>query len=138
MSNLRELIKEHLLLEKRIAQLMSSFEIQYSFDIDRSVHAYLRKTRNDIEGYNEKEISNSEIKYMISLSLKKIAEKIAQHNIVDNEAFVIKSYEKEIAIAIEPKHVDDNFWKLVITTVFRESFDNPFRVGKNQTLIWID
>jgi hypothetical protein len=138
MSNLRELIKEHLLLEKRIAQLMSSFEIQYSFDIDRSVHAYLRKTRNDIEGYNEKEISNSEIKYMISLSLKKIAEKIAQHNIVDNEAFVIKSYEKEIAIAIEPKHVEDNFWKLVITTVFRESFDNPFRVGKNQTLIWID
>ena len=138
MSNLRKLIKEHLLLEKRIAQLMSSFEIQYSFDIDRSVHAYLRKTRNDIEGYNEKEISNSEIKYMISLSLKKIAEKIAQHNIVDNEAFVIKSYEKEIAIAIEPKHVDDNFWKLVITTVFRESFDNPFRVGKNQTLIWID
>ena len=138
MSNLRKLIKEHLLLEKRIAQLMSSFEIQYSFDIDRSVHAYLRKTRNDIEGYNEKEISNSEIKYMISLSLKKIAEKIAQHNIVDNEAFVIKSYEKEIAIAIEPKHVKDNFWKLVITTVFRESFDNPFRVGKNQTLIWID
>ena len=138
MSNLRELIKEHLLLEKRIAQLMSSFEIQYSFDIDRSVHAYLRKTRNDIEGYNEKEISNSEIKYMISLSLKKIAEKIAQHNIVDNEAFIIKSYEKEIAIAIEPKHVEDNFWKLVITTVFRESFDNPFRVGKNQTLIWID
>ena len=138
MSNLRELIKEHLLLEKRIAQLMSSFEIQYSFDVDRSSHAYIRKTRNDIEGYNEKEISNSEIKYMISLSLKKIAEKIAQHNIVDNEAFVIKSYEKEIAIAIEPKHVEDNFWKLVITTVFRESFDNPFRVGKNQTLIWID
>ena len=138
MSNLRKLIKEHLLLEKRIAQLMSSFEIQYSFDVDRSVHAYLRKTRNDIEGYNEKEISNSEIKYMISLSLKKIAEKIAQHNIVDNEAFVIKSYEKEIAIAIEPKHIEDNFWKLVITTVFRESFDNPFRVGKNQTLIWID
>jgi hypothetical protein len=138
MSNLRELIKEHLLLEKRIAQLMSSFQIQYSFDIDRSVHAYLRKTRNDIEGYNEKEISNSEIKYMISLSLKKIAEKIAQHNIVDNEAFVIKSYEKEIAIAIIPKHVEDNFWKLVISTVFRESYDNPFRVGENQIVIWVD
>ena len=138
MSNLRELIKEHLLLEKRIAQLMSSFEIQYSFDVDRSSHAYIRKTRNDIEGYNEKEISNSEIKYMISLSLKKIAEKIAQHNIVHNEEFVIKSYEKEIAIAIAPKHVLDNFWELVVTTVFRESYDNPFRVGKNQIVIWID
>jgi hypothetical protein len=117
---------------------MSSFEIQYSFDVDRSSHAYLRKTRNDIEGYNEKEISNSEIKYIISLSLKEIAEKIAQHNIVDNEEFVIKSYEKEIAIAIAPKHVLDNFWELVVTTVFRESYDNPFRVGKNQIVIWID
>jgi hypothetical protein len=138
MSNLRKLIKEHLLLEKRIAQLMSSFEIQYSFDVDRSTHAYVRKTRNDIEGYNEKEISNSEIKYIISLSLKEIAEKIAQHNIVDNKEFVIKSYEKEIAIAIVPKHVLDNFWELVVKTVFRESYDNPFRVGKNQIVIWID
>jgi hypothetical protein len=138
MSNLRKLIKEHLLLEKRIAQLMSSFEIQYSFDVDRSTHAYVRKTRNDIEGYNEKEISNSEIKYIINLSLKEIAEKIAQHNIVDNKEFVIKSYEKEIAIAIVPKHVLDNFWELVVKTVFRESYDNPFRVGKNQIVIWID
>jgi len=138
MSNLRKLIKEHLLLEKRIAQLMSSFEVQYSFDVDRSTHAYVRKTRNDIEGYNEKEISNSEIKYIISLSLKEIAEKIAQHNIVDNKEFVIKSYEKEIAIAIVPKHVLDNFWELVVKTVFRESYDNPFRVGKNQIVIWID
>jgi len=138
MSNLRELIKEHLLLEKRIAQLMSSFEIQYSFDVDRSIHAYDRKTRNDIENYNEKEISNSEIKYIINLSLKEIAEKIAQHNIVDNKEFVIKSYEKEIAIAIVPKHVLDNFWELVVKTVFRESYDNPFRVGKNQIVIWID
>jgi len=138
MSNLRKLIKEHLLLEKRIAQLMSSFEVQYSFDVDRSIHAYDRKTRNDIENYNEKEISNSEIKYIINLSLKEIAEKIAQHNIVDNKEFVIKSYEKEIAIAIVPKHVLDNFWELVVKTVFRESYDNPFRVGKNQIVIWID
>jgi len=138
MSNLRKLIKEHLLLEKRIAQLVSSFEVQYSFDVDRSIHAYDRKTRNDIENYNEKEISNSEIKYIINLSLKEIAEKIAQHNIVDNKEFVIKSYEKEIAIAIVPKHVLDNFWELVVKTVFRESYDNPFRVGENQIVIWVD
>ncbi len=138
MSNLRKLIKEHLLLEKRIAQLMSSFEVQYSFDVDRSTHAYERRTRKDIEDYNDKEISNSEIKYVISLSLKQIAEKIAQHNITNNDAFVVKSFEKEIAIAIIPKHVEDNFWKLVISTVFRESYDNPFRVGENQIVIWVD
>jgi len=70
--------------------------------------------------------------------LKEIAEKIAQHNITHNEAFVVKSVEKEIAIAIIPKHVEDNFWKLVISTVFRESYDNPFRVGENQIVIWVD
>jgi hypothetical protein len=116
MSNLRQLIKEHLLLEKRIAQLMSSFKIQYSFEVDRTTHAYHRKTRTGISDYNEKEISNSEIKYIIELSLRDIAEKIAQHNIIDDEAFVVKSVDKEIALAIVPKHVEDNFWKLVQRT----------------------
>jgi hypothetical protein len=138
MSNLRQLIKEHLLLEKRIAQLMSSFKIQYAFEVDRTTHAYHRKTRQGIDDYNEKEISNSELKYIIELSLRQIAEKIAQHNIIDNEAFVIKSVDKEIALAIVPKHVEDNFWKLVIVTVFRESFNNPFRVGEDQLVIWVD
>ena len=85
MSNLRQLIKEHLLLEKRIAQLMSSFKIQYSFEVDRTTHAYHRKTRTGISDYNEKEISNSEIKYIVELSLRDIAEKIAQHNIIDDD-----------------------------------------------------
>ncbi len=138
MSNLRQLIKEHLLLEKRIAQLMSSFKIQYSFEVDRTIHAYHRKTRTGISDYNEKEISNSEIKYIIELSLRDIAEKIAQHNIIDDEAFVVKSVDKEIALAIVPKHVEDNFWKLVIITVFRESVSNPFRVGEDQLVIWVD
>ena len=138
MSNLRQLIKEHLLLEKRIAQLMSSFKIQYSFEVDRTTHAYHRKTRTGISDYNEKEISNSEIKYIVELSLRDIAEKIAQHNIIDDEAFVVKSVDKEIALAIVPKHVEDNFWKLVIITVFRESFSNPFRVGEDQLVIWVN
>jgi hypothetical protein len=138
MSNLRRLIKEHLLLEKRIAQLMSSFKIQYSFEVDRTTHAYHRKTRTGISDYNEKEISNSEIKYIIELSLRDIAEKIAQHNIIDDEAFVVKSVDKEIALVIVPKHVEDNFWKLVVITVFRESVSNPFRVGEDQLVIWVD
>ncbi len=138
MSNLRQLIKEHLLLEKRIAQLMSSFKVQYSFEVDRTTHAYHRKTRTGISDYNEKEISNSEIKYIVELSLREIAEKITQHNILHDESFVIKSVDKEIAIAVVPKHVEDNFWKLIIVTVFRESLKNPFRVGEDQLVIWVD
>lgn len=137
MSNLRRLIKEHLLLEKRIAQLMASFKVQYAFEVDRTSHAYDRKTRKDIPNYNDREISNAELKYIIELALRDIAENIALHNIVDDEAFVIKSKEKEIAIAIVPKHVDGLFWRLVLVTVFRESYDNSFRVGENQLVIWV-
>jgi hypothetical protein len=137
MGSLRQLIKEHLLLEKRIAQLMSSFEVNYGFEVDRTSHAHHRKTRTGIVDYNEKEISNGEIKYVIELALKQIAEGIALHDIIDDESFVIKSTDKEIALAVVPKHVDGSFWRLVIVTVFRESYDNPFKVGKNQLVIWV-
>ena len=137
MGSLRQLIKEHLLLEKRIAQLMSSFEVNYGFEVDRTSHAHHRKTRTGIVDYNEKEISNGEIKYIIELSLKQIAEGIALHDIIDDEPFVIKSTDKEIALAVVPKHVDGSFWRLVILTVFRESYNNPFKVGKNQLVIWV-
>ena len=137
MSSLRQIIKEHLLLEKRIAQLMSSFEVNYGFEVDRTSHAHYRKTRTGIIDYNEKEISNGEIKYVIELALKQIAEGIALHNIIDDEPFVIKSVDKEIALAVSPKHVDGSFWRLVILTVFRESYNNPFKVGKNQLVIWV-
>lgn len=137
MSGLRQIIKEHLLLEKRIAQLMSSFEVNYGFEVDRTSHAHHRKTRTGIIDYNEKEISNGEIKYVIELALKQIAEGIALHDIIDDEPFVIKSVDKEIALAVVPKHVEGSFWRLVIVTVFRESYENPFKVGKNQLVIWV-
>ena len=137
MSGLRQIIKEHLLLEKRIAQLMSSFEVNYGFEVDRTSHAHHRKTRTGIIDYNEKEISNGEIKYVIELALKQIAEGIALHDIIDDEPFVIKSIDKEIALAVVPKHVEGSFWRLVIVTVFRESYDNPFKVGRNQLVIWV-
>jgi hypothetical protein len=138
MSSLRQLIKEHLLLEKKIAQIMTSISIQYAFEVDRTHHAYERRTRTDIVGYNQKEISNSEIKYILELSLKQIAEKIAEHEIVDETKFVVKSVDKEIAITMTARHVDGTFWRLVVNTVFRESYDIPFRTGKYQTVIWLD
>ena len=116
---------------------MSSFEVNYGFEVDRTSHAHYRKTRTGIIDYNEKEISNGEIKYVIELALKQIAEGIALHNIIDDEPFVIKSVDKEIALAVVPKHVEGSFWRLVIVTVFRESYENPFKVGKNQLVIWV-
>jgi len=104
---------------------MSNITITYAFDIDRKKHAEDRSTRNDIEDYNEKEISNAEILYAIDLTKRKIAEKINSGEIQDGVSFVIKSAEKELAVAMIPHMVDDKYWKLLIKTVFRESESNP-------------
>jgi hypothetical protein len=42
-----------------------------------------------------------------------------------------------LAIPLEPIHVSGTNWILQVFTVFRESRENPFRVGKNQIVIWV-
>jgi hypothetical protein len=56
MNNLRQIIRENLLLEKRISQISSNIEVTFSFDINRTGHAYERKIRTDIEDYDKREI----------------------------------------------------------------------------------
>jgi len=137
MNKLRKIIKEQLLLEKKIAVLTSKIEVSFKFEVDRSTHAYLRSKRTDIPNYDEREISNSEIKYIIELSMRKIAESIMLGEIKDGVPFVIKSIQKEIAIAIDPTLIGGTYWKLFVLTVFRESEELPFRVSKDQVVIWI-
>jgi hypothetical protein len=57
--------------------------------------------------------------------------------IKDGVPFVIKSIQKEIAIAIDPTLIGGTYWKLYVLTVFRESEELPFRVSKDQVVIWI-
>ena len=125
------------MLEKRISQLSAKIEVVFGFDVDRTQHAYIRKTRQDIEGYDEREISNAEITYIVELARKQIAEKIITGEIYDEESFVIKSPEKNMAMSVVPIKETNQYWKLLITTVFRETYDNPFRVGKGQLVIWV-
>jgi hypothetical protein len=133
--SLKKLIKEHLILEKRIGQISSNIEVIFSFDVDRTGHAYDRKTRNDIELYDEREISNSEITEVISFARKEIAEYIVSGEITEDTNFVVRSSKWGLAIAIVAKHMGGTYWKLLVRTVFRESNLNPFRVGRDQLVI---
>jgi len=135
MNTLRKIIKENLLLEKRISQISANIEVTFGFDVDRTHHAYIRKTRSDIEGYDEREISNSEITYIIQLAKYQISEKIVSGEINNGIPFVIKSPEKSIAMSIVPSQEFGMYWKLYVTTVFRESYSNPFRVSKGQIVV---
>ena len=136
MKTLRQIIKENLLVEKRITQVNSSLEVLFVFDVNRTNHAFDRDTRDDIEGYNIRPIENDEIKEIISKVRKEISEKIVTREIVPEEVFIVKSLKWELAMAIIPVHMGGTYWQLIIKTVFRESNHNPFRVGKNQLVLW--
>jgi hypothetical protein len=138
MKSLRQIIKEELLLEKRIAQVRASIEVSFSFDVNRTSHAFDRKTRDDIEDYNQRPIVNAEIKEIIRLSKNEIAEKIVSQEITPETEFVVKSLKWELAIAIIPIHITGTYWELLIKTVFRESKNNPFRVGEDQLVIIVN
>ena len=73
MNQLRSLIKEHLLLEKKIGNILSKLDVVFSFEINRTSHAYERRNRTDISDYNNKEISNAELKYIIDICKREIA-----------------------------------------------------------------
>lgn len=149
MSLLRESILKHLLLEKTIAKISSSFEVTFNLEVDRSSHSFIRRDRKELEGkgfeltgkhgyeYNQREISNGEIKELIKLCSQDIAEKIVLREINDGVPFVVKSTKWELAIVIYPKLQSGTYWVLKVGTVFRESEDNPFRTGKNQLVIWV-
>ena len=134
---LREIIKEHLLIEKKIAQISSEMKIQFNFEVDRKKHAIDRATRPELGGdYNQKEISNSELKEFVTLFIKEISEKIVNNEIKDNVPFILKSLKWELSVPVIPVHIDGTYWKLIITTVFRESEHNPMRTGIDQLILW--
>jgi len=150
MSLLRESIKKHLVLEKVIGQVLSKIEISFNLEIDRGFHSFMRKTRRELEGkgfelskkhsyeYNQREITNLEIRDLINSAKREIAEKIVTKEIDTNKSFVVKSLKWELAIAIIPLFQVGTHWILKVTTVFRESLENPFRTGKDQLVIRVD
>ena len=138
MKTLRQIIKEELLLEKRIAQVRASIEVVFSFDVKRTTHAFDRKTRDDIEDYNQRPIVNAEIKEIIRLSKNEIAQKIVSQEITPETELVVKYLKWELAMAIIPIYITGTYWELLIKTVFRESENNPFRVGEDQLVIIVN
>jgi hypothetical protein len=149
MSSLRNTILKHLLIEKTIGNMSVNVNSEIYLEIDRDNHAWARRTRPDLEGkgkdltgkysydYNQREITNSEIREILLKAKNTIAEKIVSHEIRTNKRFVVKSLKWEIALAIQPVQNDETDWTLNVITVFRESKENPFRVADWQTVIWV-
>ena len=147
MDLLRESIRKHLLVEKTIAQIVSNLEVTFNLEVDRGAHGFARKDRKELEGkgyeltgkhsyeYNQREVSNGEIKEVINLAKKEIAEKIVNGEIENNVPFVIKSIDRNLAAVIDPNMESNLYWKLIVVTVFREDEDNRLKTFKGQVVI---
>jgi hypothetical protein len=122
------------LLEKRIAQIFTNIEVTFSIDVKKTSHVFDRQDFEARELGVETigRISNAEMVEFIHFFKKNIVESIATGELKDNEEFVIKSVDRQLAMAIEAKQIEGNYWKLTIITVFRETPELKFRVGKNQ------
>ena len=107
--------------------------------MDRKKHAFDRSTRPELEGtgYNQRPVENREIREVVMMAKSQIAEKIVNREIKDGDPFVVKSEKWELSIPLNPVHVSGTNWVLEVFTVFRESKGNPFRVGKDQIVIWV-
>ena len=127
------LIQNLLILEKRISQISSSIEVTFGFDIIKTTHADDRSdfAKRGLSG-NQNPISNAEMSEFVSYFKRDIAEGIATAEILNQTEFVIRSLERELSMAIIAEEVAQNYWKLVIKTVFRESDEHRLKTGVDQ------
>jgi hypothetical protein len=135
MKNFINLLSETLLLEKKIASIKSNITIEFNFDIVKTNHIDARRTRDNIEGYNDIPISNEEIIYFIELFKNDIARAIVSEDIIHKDLFVVRSVSKELSCVIEAQFQTGTFWRLIVVTVFRESSINKLDTWEGQFII---
>ena len=126
--------QEFLILEKRISQIVSKIEITFSLDVIKTSHAEDRSNFGErgLSGFNQKHISNAEMSEFVNFFKREISEGIATGDIVDQTEFVIRSVDRELSMAIIADEVSATYWKLIIKTVFRESYENSLKTGVDQ------
>lgn len=134
MKTLKTIIKETLLLEKRIAQITDNFRVGFAFDISTTQHARDRMTSGR-PGISDRVVSNSELVAIMEKYKRDVAEKIILHYILEGDEFVIKDDETGIHLAILALRENDFYWTLLIKTVFQSSPGASLRVAKNQLVI---
>ena len=124
-----------LILEKRIDQISSTIEVTFGFDVIKTTHADNRSdfSKRGLDG-NQNHISNAEMSEFVSYFKRDISGGIATGDIVDQTEFVIRSLDRELSMAIIAEEVTQNYWKLVIKTVFIESNEHRLKTGVDQLI----
>jgi hypothetical protein len=130
-------LNDFLILEKRIAQISSSIEVIFAFDVVKTKHAEDRKDF-DARGLDVStigHISNSEMSDFVNWFRREIAESIVNGDIINGTNFVIKSETRQLSMVIIAESVSITYWKLIIKTVFRETSEYKLKVGSDQLVL---
>lgn len=131
---IKKIIKEHLLLEKKIAQIKANLTISYDLKHDeRSDHSDKRKWRHVSDGGDR--IYDLYIQQLIEAAKDDITFHIAMEDIKSSVRFIVSQKTNPyLNVVIEPKMKNPYDWALNVITVMNEKH---FDIGRKQLQIFV-
>lgn len=131
---LKQIIKEQLLLEKKIVQIRANLIINYDLRHDeRGQHSEKRKWRHVSTGGDR--IYDLYIQQLIESAKDEITFHIVQEQIEDSVRFIVsQKSDPHLNVVIEPKMKNPYDWVLNVITVMNKQ---DFNIGQNQLQIFV-
>ena len=130
---IKKIIKEHLLLEKKIAQIRANLTINYDLRHDeRSQHSQKRQWRHVSAGGDR--IYDLYIEQLIEAAKDDITFHIVQEQIQDGVRFIVsQKKDPHLNVIIEPKMTNPYDWVLNVISVMNKQ---EFSIGRGQLQIF--
>jgi hypothetical protein len=132
--DIKQVIKEQLILEKKIADIKANLIINYDLRHDeRSLHSQKRKWRHVPEGGDR--IYDVYIKELVEAAKDEITFRIVHEEIQDGVRFIVSQKNNPYLNAIiEPKVKNAYDWILYVISVMNKE---DFKIGLGQLQIFV-
>ena len=131
---IKRLIREQLLLEKKIADIKANLIISYDLRHDeRGSHSEKRKWRHVSSGGDR--IYDLDIQQVVEAAKDEITFRIVQEEIQDGVRFIVSQKNSPyLNVIIEPKMKNAYDWILYVITVMNKE---DFEIGRGQLQIFV-
>jgi hypothetical protein len=123
MNLITEIVRKHLILEKRIATIKANITISY--DVKTDSHAKDRQ--------KERNISRGDIILQLEKAKNEITTKIVTGELEDEDIFIVRSRSSNLFIPVILFKETDYMFDITIMSVYRKEAD-----GRPQHTIWVD
>ena len=131
---MRHIIREQLLLEKKIAELRANLTISFDLRHDVSGHSEKRKWRH-VGQESGRKIYDYDILRLIESAKDDIVFNIVNDQIVDGVRFIVsQATSPYLNVVIEPRVKNPYNWDLVVITQMDKE---DFAVGRDQLQIFV-